>query len=221
MLLQRYINNSNAVIRLILLGVLLATAGCATTGDSQRPQQRAERGASGEAVEDQPEIPARAQTMFEQAASVMAAGDLIDAELRFKEFLLEYPQYPGAHVNLAIIHTENGDDDEARAALDAALAIDPAHAVALNQLGMLLRRNGNFLEAEAAYLKAVTAAPDYALAHYNLGVLNELYLQRLDVALQHFEQYQALVGEDEQVERWIVDLKRRVAATQRTANVSE
>jgi tetratricopeptide (TPR) repeat protein len=86
---------------------------------------------------------------------------------------------------------------------------------------MLLRRNGKFLEAEAAYLKAVTASPDYALAHYNLGVLNELYLQRLDSALQHFERYQQIVGDDEQVEKWISDLQRRVAASQRTANITE
>jgi len=86
---------------------------------------------------------------------------------------------------------------------------------------MLLRRNGKFLEAEAAYLKAVTVNPDYALAHYNLGVLNELYLQRLDVALRHFETYQALAGDDRQVEKWITDLRRRVAATQRTANAAD
>ncbi len=219
MLLQRYINNSNAVVRLILLGIVLTTAGCATTGDS--PRQRTGAAETEDVADAGPEIPARARTMFEQAAAVLAAGDLVDAELRFKEFLLEYPQYPGGHVNLAIIHAANDDEDAARAALDAALAIDPDHSPALNQLGMLLRRNGNFLEAEAAYLKAVTATPDYALAHYNLGVLNELYLQRLDVALQHFEQYQALVGEDAQVERWIVDLRRRVAATQRTANIAE
>ena len=78
-----------------------------------------------------------------------------------------------------------------------------------------------FIEAEAAYLKAVTASPDYALAHYNLGVLNELYLQRLDVALQHYEIYHGLVGNDAQVEKWIKDLTRRVAASQRTANVAE
>ena len=219
MLLQRYINNSNAVVRLILLGIVLTTAGCATTGDS--PRQRTGAAETEDVADAGPEIPSRARTMFEQAAAVLAAGDLVDAELRFKEFLLEYPQYPGGHVNLAIIHAANDDEDAARAALDAALAIDPDHSPALNQLGMLLRRNGNFLEAEAAYLKAVTATPDYALAHYNLGVLNELYLQRLDVALQHFEQYQALVGEDAQVERWIVDLRRRVAATQRTANIAE
>ena len=124
-------------------------------------------------------------------------------------------------MNLAIIHVNNEDDDAARASIDAALAINPDHAPALNQQGMLLRRNGKFLEAEAAYLKAVTASPDYGLAHYNLGVLNELYLQRLDVALQHFEQYYAIVGDDKQVEKWISDLTRRVAANQRTANVAE
>ena len=116
---------------------------------------------------------------------------------------------------------EVDDIEAARAALDKALAINPDHPAALNQLGMLLRRNGKFLEAEAAYLKAVTAKPDYALAHYNLGVLNELYLQRLDSALQHFERYQEIVGGDEQVEKWITDLQRRVAASQRTANRAE
>jgi len=135
--------------------------------------------------------------------------------------VLLYPDYPGAYVNLAIIHAKNEDDENTRAAIDQALALDAEYAPALNQLGMLLRRNGNFLEAEAAYLKAVTVSPDYALAHYNLGVLNELYLQRLDVALQHFEAYQRLVGEDKQVEKWIADLRRRVAASQRTANVAE
>jgi Tfp pilus assembly protein PilF len=159
--------------------------------------------------------------MFEQAVSVMAAGDFMDAELRLKEFLLRYPNYPGAHVNLAIIHSQNGDEKAAQGAIDAALALDPDHPAALNQQGMLYRKNGKFIEAEAAYMKAVTASPDYALAHYNLGVLNELYLQHLDIALQHFEIYHELVGGDKQVEKWISDLKRRVAANQRTANVAE
>ncbi len=49
----------------------------------------------------------------------------------------------------------------------------------------------------------------------------ELYLQRIDLALLHFEYYQSLIGSDEKVEKWIVDLKRRVEANQRTANVTE
>ena len=203
-------------LRLTLLGLVLAAAGCASTGPRPAGAGQAAPGDARAA-----EVPPEALTMYEQAVAVMASGDFLDAELRFKEFLLQYPGYPGAHVNLAIIHVNNDNDEDARAAVDAALAIDPDYAPALNQLGMLHRRNGNFLEAEAAYLKAVTASPDYALAHYNLGVLNELYLQRLDSALQHFERYQEIVGDDEQVEKWITDLQRRVAASQRTANMTE
>jgi tetratricopeptide (TPR) repeat protein len=217
MLLQR-------CTRLLPLAILAIAAGCAGSGTAPDKSQAAGPrapviGEDGEII--RPEIPAGAMTMFEQAAAVMAAGDFLDAELRFKEFLLQYPDFPGAHVNLAIIHSSNGNDDAAMQAVNAALAVDPGHAAALNQKGMLLRKNGKFLEAEAAYLKAVTAQPDYALAHYNLGVLNELYLQRLDVALQHFELYQELVGNDKQVEKWIADLTRRVAASQRTANVAD
>lgn len=211
MLLPRFIDGLRLAPALLLV---LAIAGCAGSGPVREPEpDPVDAAAAG-----QPVIPDAALTMFEQAVSVMAAGDFVDAELRFKEFLLLYPEYPGTYVNLAIIQTRNGDDEAARSVLDAALALDPAHPVALNQLGMLLRRNGKFIEAEAAYLKAVTAMPDYALAHYNLGVLNELYLQRLDKALEHFEAYQALVDDDKQVEKWIADLKRRVAASQKTAN---
>ena len=195
---------------------LVVTAGCAgvpgVVRDGTEPTPRATAPADGAAA--MPEVPAEVLTRFEQATAVMAAGDFTDAELRFEEFVLLYPDYPGAWVNLAMIRADNGDDDGAREALDAALALNPNHPAALNQLGMLLRRNGNFLEAEAAYMKAVTVSPDYALAHYNLGVLNDLYLQRLDSALQHFETYQSLVGEDKQVEKWIADLRRRVGATQ-------
>lgn len=151
----------------------------------------------------------------------MAAGDLTEAELRLEAFVLEYPDYPGAWVDLGILHTAQGDDAAAETCITKALELEPEHAIALNQLGMLRRRQGRFAEAEDAYLKAVTADPEYALAHYNLGVLYELYMQQLETALQHFELYQELSGEDEQVAKWIVDLQRRVNATQRTANASE
>ena len=218
MCLQRFTRNT---IRLLLPAAALVLAGCAGSGPKPAKDAPYRPASATVAADPTAEVPARVQTMYEQAVAVMASGDFLDAELRLKEFLLQYPGYPGAHVNLAIIHGNHGNDAAAQAAIDAALALNPNHAAALNQQGMLFRRNGKFIEAEAAYLKAVTASPDYALAHYNLGVLNELYLQRLDTALQHFERYQELVGEDKQVEKWIADLRRRVAATQRTANVAE
>ena len=212
MSLQRCINRAR---RLAMLAAILVAAGCASTGpESADPEPAADATVAGEIV--LAEIPPEAARQLTGQARLNGTGDFVDAELRFEEFLLQYPEYPGAHVNLAIIHVQNGDDEAASAALDAALMLDPDYAPALNQQGMLFRRNGNFLEAEAAYLKAVTASPDY-----NLGVLYELYLQRLDVALHHFEVYQELDGGDKQVEKWIADLRRRVAANQRTANVAE
>ncbi len=221
MLLQRFTERAPLAAGLL---VLLVAAGCGGANvRDDAPEAPRDAGTVGPAAGQAPlpDVPPEAQTLFEQATAVMAAGDYLDAELRFKEFVLLYPDYPGAWVNLAIIHAHNENDAATREALDAALAANPDHPAALNQLGMLLRRNGNFLEAEAAYMKAVTVSPDYALAHYNLGVLNELYLQRLETALHHFETYQALVGEDKQVEKWISDLSRRVAASQQTANVAD
>ena len=223
MLSQRCISR-NSVTTLSLLATILLLSACggsASKPDAASQQQEMAEAKANVPAQIQRDVPAQALTMFEQATSVMAAGDYLDAELRFKEFLLRYPDYPGAHVNLAIIHINNGNDAAAQASIDAALALSPSYAPALNQQGMLFRKTGNFIEAEAAYMKAVTASPDYALAHYNLGVLNELYFQRLDTALKYFEQYQSLVGEDKQVEKWIADLRRRVAAAQKTANVAE
>jgi tetratricopeptide (TPR) repeat protein len=212
---QTFISHKSVRTLTLLAGVLLLAAcggSSSTRPDAEsQPQERAEASVAAPVNRD---IPPQAQTLFEQATAVMASGDYLDAELRFKEFLLRYPDFPGAHTNLAIIHVNNGNDTAAQASIDAALAVAPNFAPALNQQGMLFRKTGNFIEAEAAYLKAVTASPSYALAHYNLGVLNELYFQRLETALQHFEQYQSIVGEDEQVERWIADLRRRVAAAQ-------
>lgn len=217
MLLPRFIKSD--VRAALLAACALVLVGCAS-GSGSTPKKAAAQGTvqDGDAVR---EIPPQAQTLFEQAVAVLASGDYVEAEFRFQEFVLQYPGYPGAHANLAIIHAHNGNDKAAEDSITDALIVDPEHPATLNQLGMLLRRQGKFQEAEAAYLKAVTANPDYALAHYNLGVLNELYLQRLENALMHFERYQALSGEDKQVEKWIADLKRRLAASQRTANVTE
>lgn len=201
---------------------MLALVGCASGPETTKTQESAGVTVDENGVPvDTRVAPPAVQTLYERAVASMAAGDTIDAELRFQEFLLQYPDYPGAHVNLAIIFAGRDDFQAAENSLTDALIIDPRHPVALNQLGMLQRQQGKFQEAETAYVKALEADPNYALAHYNLGILNDLYLQRLEIALQHYEQYQALVGEDPQVARWITDLNRRISAAQRTANVTE
>ena len=209
MLLRRFTSCQKAIALLTVCALLLA--GCASGIGNSKGGMTIERS----------DAPSKALTLYERAVASMAAGDSIDAELRFQEFLLSYPDYAGAHINLAIIFAGRGDDEAAERSLADALLLDPQNPAALNQLGMLRRRQGKFSEAESAYMKAVTASPDYALAHYNLGVLNDLYLQRLDTALQHYERYQKLAGEDKQVSKWITDLTRRIGNAERTANVTE
>ncbi len=218
MWLQRCTNYSNVRSWSALVALSLVLGGCASGSGTPAPRKAATAIAEEPAARD---VSPQAQTLFEQAVAIMASGDELEAQFRFEEFVLRYPDYPGAYTNLAIIHAQNGDDVGAEGRITDALMLDPRHAPTLNQLGMLQRRQGKFAEAEATYLRALEADSSYLLAHYNLGVLYELYLQKLDQALVHFEKYQALIGEDKQVERWITDLRRRVERNQRTANVTE
>lgn len=198
-----------------LAALLLAAFGLAGCAAGPPPQD-------APVADEQPvAVPPAVQTDFERAAAAMAAGEHARAEEGFRQLLARHPGYPGAHVNLAILLIAREEHEAAGEHVRAALDLDPGYPPALNQLGMLLRRQGRFEAAESAYMKAVTASPDYALAHYNRGVLNELYLQRLDAALRCYERYLELGGDDEQVSRWVVDLKRRLAATESTADARE
>jgi tetratricopeptide (TPR) repeat protein len=101
---------------------------------------------------------------------------------------------------------------EAEAAFKKALELKPESAMAGNELGIALRKLGKFEEAEAAYQHAIASQPDYAPAHLNLGVLYDLYLAEPQKALDQYEAYLAIVGENKQVAGWMVELRKRVGA---------
>lgn len=60
--------------------------------------------------------------------------------------------------------------DEARAAFEQALQIDPKFAPSLVNLGNLYLEAGEIDEAIRQYESALRSDEDYALAHHNLGV---------------------------------------------------
>jgi len=190
---------------------------------SERRRSRREREASIEEGDDSLEaIPAAATQAYDRALAAMLSGDDTEAELELEQFILEFPDYPGPYVNLAILHRGSGRTADAQEALDRALALEPGHAAANNQLGILHRTEGRFVEAEEAYLRAIEANSEYALAYYNLGVLLDLYLKRPAAALENYERYQELQAEpNEMVGRWIIDLRRRVGVTNSTARVAQ
>lgn len=212
-------------LRTLFVVVLAAlVAGCASG-----PKRPASEGGQADRVGNeavgvsQPDInvPGDAQVSFDRALTAMREGNVTEAELELEQLILEHPDFAGPRVNLAIIYMDSGRNEDAQAALERALALNPTHAEAYNQFGILMRRQGKFAEAERSYGDALAIAPDYPLAHYNLGVLLDLYMKRPDEALPHYERYQTLVGEDERVKKWIIDLRRRLGITEPTTRIAQ
>lgn len=158
-----------------------------------------------------PPIPPEATQRFENALTLLSAGDLARAEPELKKLAETYPEYSGALANLGILYLKSGKLPDAEKALIAATQRSPQNAMAFNQLGIVYRKMGRFKDADAAYGKAIAADPNYALAHLNRGVLYDLYLQQPDRALASFERYSALVEKpDTRVATWVKELQGRV-----------
>ena len=199
-----------------------ATApGVAGASASSIPGAAAAPGATGApggtngtaAAVDTTPVPERATQAYAQALQLMKSGRNTDAELEFKELVVAYPQLTGPQVNLGLLYLRDSRLPEAEAAFKAALAQKPTDAVAGNELGIALRRLGKFTEAEAAYQRTIAAEPNYAPAHLNLGVLYDLYLAQPQKALEEFERYLEIAGENKQVAGWVVELRKRVGAS--------
>jgi tetratricopeptide (TPR) repeat protein len=157
-------------------------------------------------------VPEPAAAQYAAALELIKSGKGTAAEPPLAQLAQAYPQFAGPELNLGLIYLRDGRLPEAVAAFKAALERNPHSAVAGDELGIALRRSGKFAEAEAAYQAAIAADENYAPAHLNLGVLYDLYLAEPQKALDQFERYIAIAGENKQVAGWVVELRKRVAA---------
>jgi tetratricopeptide (TPR) repeat protein len=155
-------------------------------------------------------VPERAAQQYAQALNLMKAGRSNDAELEFKQLALAYPDYAGPELNLGLLYSRASRYGDAEAALNAALKRNPANAVANDELGIVERKLGKFAEAETAYQRTIAIEPNYAPAYFNLGVLYDLYLDEPKKALEQFEHYLTLAGDNKQVAGWVIELRKRV-----------
>jgi predicted Zn-dependent protease len=181
------------------------------TGTSVNPAAPGVGGGNPAPVQATP-IPERATQQYAEALQLMKSGRNTDAELEFKQLAAGYPQLAGPQVNLGLLYLRDSRLPEAEAAFKAALELKPTDAVAGNELGIVERKLGKFAEAEAAYQRTIAAEPNYAPAHLNLGVLYDLYLAEPQKALDEFERYIEIAGENKQVAGWVIELRKRVGA---------
>lgn len=163
---------------------------------------------SGVAGEDV--MPQLARQDYQLALGALKNGKYEVAE-RFLQPLVErFPELSGPLANLAIIYFHTGREQLAREAFKKVTEMGP-NAAASNYLGILARRDGDFAAAEKYYRQAIVAESTYANAYLNLGILQDLYLGDLQAALASYKHYQMLTrDQDKTVEKWIVDLQRRM-----------
>jgi tetratricopeptide (TPR) repeat protein len=102
-----------------------------------------------------------------------------------------------------------GKLEEAQTAFAESASLEPRAAAPLNELGLVQRAQGLFDAAAHSFSAALAVDPEYAPALRNLGVLRDIYQDDPSAALELFEKYQALTGEDRPVTSWIADVKQR------------
>lgn len=207
---------------LLIWVITLIGAGCASNEKKTTPDTQVEASVdSGVPIElipnpyfaDQVKVPPAAETAFRNALVAMQSEDWNTAEKQLLDLQQKHPELSGPLVNLAIVHWHQEKPAEAENYFKQALALNPLNNDAYIQYGMFLREDGRFADAEATYLKALEVWPHNAAAHRNLGILYDLYMGKFDAAMKHYEMVLKLSSEpNKEVEGWIIDLKRRLAA---------
>jgi tetratricopeptide (TPR) repeat protein len=226
--IQRLIRSEgrNRIGGLLLLTVLLlALAGCVTTGSKPKMESIDEElpvtetgpsveqladGREGFVIREIPHMEPEAVRDFERAVAMMENQEYAKAVELLEKVIEQSPEVTAPYINLAIACRHLDKPEEAEQHLKTALEIVPGHPVASNEYGLLLRKSGRFVEARKIYEKALSTFPDYQPVRKNLGILCDLYLNDPTCALEQYENYSEAMPEEEQVKLWIVDLRMRL-----------
>ena len=119
------------------------------------------------------------------------------------------PDLPGAAFNLGVLLREQGRLEEAEAAFSEAARRAPRSALPATELGLVQRMRGRFAQAGDSYARALSVDPQFGPALRNVAILHDLYLDDPGAAIEPFERYKSITGEDRPVTSWIADVKQR------------
>jgi tetratricopeptide (TPR) repeat protein len=108
-----------------------------------------------------------------------------EARRAYQEAIRLRPSLLEAHVNLGLLHHNDGKLKQAEACYRRALRYQPAFALAHFNLGVVLEDQGDLPGALAAYLETLRWAPAFRDAHCNLAQLYE-HLGRQQDAVRHY-----------------------------------
>ena len=164
---------------LLLLSLAVLT-GCATTATVEESAVAASELYAGEPVAlHATEMPVTsAGEARARARDALAERDVDLALYLFVQAVNLDPEDQESLYAIGAIHAERGNNELATRAFARILDLDPAHALANQDLGLALFDARDFVAAEAYLLKAVELNPALWRAHNTLGILadrNEQY----------------------------------------------
>jgi len=208
---------------LILAMALTVLTGCATDGKigpepvvqdppvAQGPTvARLADGRQGFVITEATQLDEAAHRDFQRAVAMLNEGHYDQAVVLLEKVIQQSPGVTAPYIDLAIAYRHLDNLEKSEANLKTALDLVPEHPAACNEYGLLYRKTGRFVEARAMYEKALAGFPEYYPVHRNLGILCDIYLNDLECALEHYEIYSRARPEDEQVQLWIADLRKRL-----------
>lgn len=181
------------------------------TGCAIMPSQPTADGQMAPRQGTQPGLSKAQMATFKEGATALAAGNADRAVAIFQRLTKAAPGVAAVHANLGTALMMRGDYALAAAAFERATALNPDLVEAYVRLGVARRHIGQFQKAEAAYKAALARDPDNRYAHLNLGILYDVYLQKPQQALAHYQRFQKLSAKpDKEVAKWIRHLKQRL-----------
>lgn len=194
--------NTKSFIRVCLVvATVFWLAGCETTSapksgktsagvNSLTPDQSARfREALGKLDQEQPQ----------------AAEDLLVSLSRDRSEVAEI------WLNLALSQYQQKKWTAAQKSLNTLLTSASPIAEVHNLAGLLAVEEGKFPEAEQHFQKAIALRPAYANALYNMALLQDIYLQNTQVAVDYYKKYLSEVKEDEATKVWVENLSQSLA----------
>jgi predicted O-linked N-acetylglucosamine transferase (SPINDLY family) len=129
--------------------------------------------------------PGDIEAAYNRAVALQQQGRREEAESAYRDILRQSPNR-FVYVNLGALLQEQSRPDEALAAFDAAVSLDPDYAEAHFNRGVVLQQRGRLDGAIEAYKQSLRLRPDYVEATTNAGIaLQEL--GRLGEAAAAFE----------------------------------